>query len=409
MKESVAIAKEADAKKEFSPTESENGIHRVRNEPERQLGSLRSVIDNIRSDGGTPSVDSIATELSSMPSDAQRASALLALQRTHGNWYVQRVVAGIQAKLKVGQPNDIYEQEADRVAEQVVRMPEPKVQRQSEEEEMLQAKDLPVETLEVTPNIEVRINAIGGGGQPLPTSTRLFFEPRFGYDFREVRVHTDPRMAETARSLKARAFTVGQKIVFGAGQYQPETTSGQWLLAHELTHVVQQRAGSILKPGIAPSIQRQETPATTAPAVVNIAIQRDTQTAQSTTGTLTVGSHTLYSLELPDRGNAATGVSATASRIPAGTYQAHVRTDAGGGNWRLELEGVPIRTYIQIHTGNRPEDTTGCILPGTSRGADVVNNSVDARNIIRQEINNAGPGATIQITISDPPAAPTSP
>ena len=71
----------------------------------------------IKSNGSTPSVDSIATQLSSMPSTAQRAPVLLALQQTHGNRYVQRVVAGIQAKLKVGQPGDIYEQEADRVAE----------------------------------------------------------------------------------------------------------------------------------------------------------------------------------------------------------------------------------------------------------------------------------------------------
>ncbi len=100
MRWSVAHAKDTDAKKESSPTSSsEEGIHRARNEPERQLGSLRSVIGNI-SNGSTPSVDSIATELSNMHT-AQRAPALLTLQRTHGNLYVQRVVAGIQAKLAI--------------------------------------------------------------------------------------------------------------------------------------------------------------------------------------------------------------------------------------------------------------------------------------------------------------------
>jgi hypothetical protein len=133
MKESVAIAKETNRKKESSPTRSGNSIHRVRNEPERQLGSLRAVIGNIRRNGGTPSVESIATELSSVHS-AQRAPALLALQRTHGNRYVQRVVSGIQAKLKISQPGDMYEQEADRVADAVMRMPEPQVQRQMGEE-----------------------------------------------------------------------------------------------------------------------------------------------------------------------------------------------------------------------------------------------------------------------------------
>ena len=143
MKESVAITKTADRKKDFSPTKSDKSIQRVRNEPERQLGALRSMINNIRLDGGMPSVESIATELSSMHT-AHRASVLLALQRTHDNRYVQRVVRGIQAKLKVGRPGDIYEQEADRVAEQVMRMPEPKVQRQVEEEEkeLLQVKSM---------------------------------------------------------------------------------------------------------------------------------------------------------------------------------------------------------------------------------------------------------------------------
>ena len=114
MRGTVAVAKEADKKKEFSPTKSDNdSIHRAQHEPEMQLGSLRDVMGNIRRDGGTPSVESIATQLSGMHT-TQRAPVLLTLQQTHGNRYVQRVVAGIQAKLVVGQTGDIYEQEADR-------------------------------------------------------------------------------------------------------------------------------------------------------------------------------------------------------------------------------------------------------------------------------------------------------
>ena len=244
MKESVAVAKEADKEKGFSPTKSsDSSIQRLRDEPERQLGSLRDVIGNIRRNGCTPSVESIATELSGMPT-AQRAPALLALQQTHGNRYVQRVVAGIQAKLKVGQPGDIYEQEADRVAEQVMRMPEPQVQRlpKGEEEEIPQIKGHTGQTPGVTPDLESRIYAQGGGGQPLPKSVRDFFEPRFGYNFSQVRVHTDASTADIARDLNARAFTIGGNVVFGAGQYAPETTVGKRLLAHELMHVLQQRA-----------------------------------------------------------------------------------------------------------------------------------------------------------------------
>jgi hypothetical protein len=283
MKESVAIAKEADAKKGVSPTRSDNSIHRVRNEPERQLGSLRDVIGNIRHDGGMPSVESIATQLSGMHS-AERAPALLALQQTHGNRYVQRVVAGIQAKLVVGQPGDKYEQEADRVAEEVMRMPEPQVQRQEEEEEdliqtkplvdqitplvqrqveeeeeeeeeMLQAKSREDATSEVTNDLESQINAIKGGGRPLAESERAFFEPRFGVDFSRVRVHTDARAAESARAVKARAFTIGWDIVFNKGEYAPETVRGGRLLAHELTHVIHQ--GGISKASLKEKVQRE--------------------------------------------------------------------------------------------------------------------------------------------------------
>ena len=271
MKESVAIAKEADAKKEFSSTKSDKSIHRVRDEPKRYLGSLRSVIEYISRDGGTPSSESIATQLSSMHT-AQRATTLLALQQTHGNRYVQRVVSGIQAKLVVGQPGDKYEQEADRVADAVMRMPEPEVQRQvePEEEELLQTKTLtekttplvqrPVEeeeeeilqtkrgedvTSEVTQDLESQIQSIQGGGQPLTESDRAFFEPRFGHDFNQVRVHTGAQAAKSARAVNAKAYTMGQDVVFGEGQYAPGTNEGRRLLGHELTHVLQQRSPSV--------------------------------------------------------------------------------------------------------------------------------------------------------------------
>ena len=200
---------------------------------------------------------------------AQRAPALLALQRTQGNRYVQRVVTGIQAKLKIGQPGDKYEQEADRVAEQVVRMPEWRVQRQEEEKEehlirskplvdqntplvqrqveeeeeekeILQTKRGEDTTPEVIQDFKSRIHTLQGRGQPLPESVRTFFEPRFGYDFGRVRVHTDAQLAETAKTVNARAFTIGQDVVFGTGQYSPQTWEGKRLLAHELTHVIQQ-------------------------------------------------------------------------------------------------------------------------------------------------------------------------
>ena len=77
-------------------------------------------------------------------------------------------------------------------------------------------------------------------GQPLDAQTNAFFESRFGHDFSHVRVHTDVRAAESARAVNALAYTVGRDMVFGAGQYAPGTSAGQQLVAHELTHVVQQ-------------------------------------------------------------------------------------------------------------------------------------------------------------------------
>ena len=83
-------------------------------------------------------------------------------------------------------------------------------------------------------------------GQPLDASARSFMEPRFGHDFSGVRVHADDRAATSARAVNALAYTVGRDVVFGAGQYAPGTIAGKRLLAHELTHVVQQsRAASL--------------------------------------------------------------------------------------------------------------------------------------------------------------------
>ncbi len=79
-------------------------------------------------------------------------------------------------------------------------------------------------------------------GQPLDADTRTFMEPRFGHDFSRVRVHTDVKAAESARAVNALAYTVGRDVVFGTGQYAPQSSAGQRLVAHELSHVVQQQS-----------------------------------------------------------------------------------------------------------------------------------------------------------------------
>src|SRR5262249_47867595 len=152
-------------------------------------------------------------------------------------------------------------QEADRVAEQVMRMPDHEVgnssgvpelsanttlQRMCEEcigerEEELEGRGSGSDAEEIDGRVASEIQALQGSGLPLPRPSRAFFEPRFGHDFTTVRIHTDSRAAELARSVNARAFTLGQDIVFGSGEYSPESREGKHVLAHELAHVVQQR------------------------------------------------------------------------------------------------------------------------------------------------------------------------
>ena len=130
------------------------------------------------------------------------------------------------------------------------------VHHQSEDgsEDLRQNKAVAGRTQEKTTPLDSAIAALQGGGQPLPPSERAFFEPRFGYDFSRVRIHTGAQAAKSARAAHAQAFTLGADIVFGTGTYTPGNAAGRLLLAHELTHVVQQTAATA--PGY--GIMRQE-------------------------------------------------------------------------------------------------------------------------------------------------------
>src|SRR5829696_4484536 len=163
----------------------------------------------------------------------------------------------VQAKLMVNTPDDIYEQEATRLADQVMRMPEPQLQRacpygrecpkcQAEHlgqvHPLLQTRRVQAHDPGKTAAPPIVHRVLHSSGQSLDSATRAFFEPRFGHDFSHVRIHTDAKAAESAAAVGARAYTVGRDIVFGAGLFSPNSRSGQELLAHELTHVAQQRA-----------------------------------------------------------------------------------------------------------------------------------------------------------------------
>jgi hypothetical protein len=158
----------------------------------------------------------------------------------------------IQPKLAVGPVDDPLEREADRVADRVMRMPDPGLSVSPvpahEERDQLQTKPatMPVAASSAAPGTVGEV--LRAPGQPLDASTRAFFEPRFGRGLGAVRIHADHSAAAAARSLGAAAFTVGPDIAFAAGRYQPGSSAGQRLLAHELSHVVQQSGGA---PGMA--------------------------------------------------------------------------------------------------------------------------------------------------------------
>ena len=173
----------------------------------------------------------------------------------------------IQTKLALGPIDDRYEQEADQVAKEVVgqiNSPRQPVQRaRAPQEDDLMTKPLIQLQPEagptlVNPDVETAIQQARGNGQPLADPMRLPMEQAFGADFSRVKIHTDPQSHALNRSLQARAFTTGQDIFFRHGEYNPGSSRGQELLAHELTHVVQQNG---LQRQHQATAQRSSTPA----------------------------------------------------------------------------------------------------------------------------------------------------
>jgi outer membrane protein OmpA-like peptidoglycan-associated protein len=158
----------------------------------------------------------------------------------------------IQRKLAVGRVDDPLEHEADRVADRVMRMPDPEISTTSaplqisrkcaacEEEETVRKK--PAGKAEIAANEApgtVR-EILRSPSQPLDAFSLAYFEPRFGHDFSRVRVHTGAAAERSAQDVNAHAYAVGRHIVFSAGRFAPRTEEGRRLIAHELAHVVQQ-------------------------------------------------------------------------------------------------------------------------------------------------------------------------
>lgn len=169
--------------------------------------------------------------------------------------------AFFQPKLSINQPDDMYEQEADAVADTVMRMAGPSSSRINtfftpaitplqrkcahceEEEKKAQRKENGSEQVSALTHTENYVNTLSGG-RTLDEKEKDFFGSRMGYDFSNVRLHTDSAAARSAQSINALAYTTGNDIVFNEGQYNPATDTGKRLLGHELTHVVQQNGWS---------------------------------------------------------------------------------------------------------------------------------------------------------------------
>lgn len=197
-----------------------------------------------------------------LQTDAEESEADLTRAASHrfehdfSRIHIHPPAAGpIQTKLAINKPEDEFEQEADRVSEQVMRMPKPQLQRDcacgggcssgsteqpGQEHECLQTKGIGSSDLGLTTAPPIVHEVLGSPGQALNPATRAFMEPRFGREFSRVRGHTDQVASRSAEAVVAQAYTVGSDIVFGAGRYAPASRDGQLLLAQELSHVQQQ-------------------------------------------------------------------------------------------------------------------------------------------------------------------------
>lgn len=206
-------------------------------------------------------LDFLELESSDMERLTKKNPALKTFPRQNENFFPKRnsLPHGIQPKLTINQGSDLYEKQADAMADKVMRMPDHDTQQQSffkpnsfpiqrkcekceEEENNIQRKGTNDSPSHQGSEIEAYVNQLDSKGKELSPETLNFFEPRFGYDFSHVRVHTDSIAAKSARSINALAYTSGNNIVFNSSQYSPESAKGKKLLGHELTHVVQQNS-----------------------------------------------------------------------------------------------------------------------------------------------------------------------
>jgi uncharacterized protein DUF4157 len=297
----------------------------------------------------------------------------------------------VQTKLAISTPGDEFEQEADRVADQVMRMPDPMLQRQckgcadastlrsndEEEPQMQRQANGENGTGEVVSDFASRL----GAGVPLDIASRAYFEPRFVHDFGNVRIHDGPQAGRAAASVQARAFTLGRDVVFAAGEHDPGSESGKRLLAHELTHVVQQSGSDGIhvgeERGLSPIVI---TRLSAAPSAV-LSVFRTVGRLGCTGGTASAPADPRADLE---------AIDAQASRMAA-AIAADLETDAT--TVRGGIPAAPSATLQSFidHFGLAPASGSGFLnrLTGEVRSTQEIATSEEIRIVSRRFALNA--------------------
>jgi len=302
--------------------------------------------------------------------------------------YFSKAKPAVQSKLTINEPGDQYEQEADAMANKVMRMGEygtynqPKpmtglvgrsVQRkcskcEEEKKKPIMRKAVAANTgIHMSSSFASSLNASKGGGLPLPQGTRSFMENAFSADFSRVRVHSDSEASEMSKGINAKAFTYGNDIYFRGGQYNTGTSEGKQLLAHELTHVVQQGGGAM-------TVQRQvahtytfisrgsygETTAgfTRPSCAAGVAAGTSTLVAGSAAPTVTVFPNGTYSVRRDD------GVvkTATCTRSAAGLALTRAHEDSHAAGARAGVSTANTAQGLPRNFPTAAECTTA--LPG---------------------------------------------
>ncbi|HEV2273272.1 MAG TPA: DUF4157 domain-containing protein, partial [Acidobacteriaceae bacterium] len=255
----------------------------------------------------------------------------------------------IQTRLAIGAVDDPLEAEADRVAGQVLRLPQPAESGAAAESWQPRG---PAERSSGEPS---------SAGRPLDPATRAFFEPRFGYDFSQVRIHSGEQAAESARSIGALAYTAGAEIAFDRTLYQPGTGEGRRLLAHELTHVVQQGYAAPA-PGSTPGSGSRVS---VSAARATPSIQRDTPAGQggqtSQVGPLSITKQFTPESDSASRAEVTQALTDFLYRAQAaqGGQTLHV-TDSVRWAVRMLFQGDP------IGSANAESFLAGTALPGSA-------------------------------------------